>query len=146
MGGYGGMVSTPPSEQSALEKVYAEAEAARHQDDDPHLRSCKVVMDYHIQSVDGDIGHVQGLLVDEETWAIRYLIVNTSNWWLDHLVLIAPQWIQKVSWSDTTVSVDLTRQAVKDAPAYDSAAQLNREQEVNIFKHYGHPGYWEDEV
>jgi hypothetical protein len=146
MGEYGGLVSTPPSEQSGLEKIYAEADAARHQDDDPHLRSCKAVMDYHIQAVDGDIGHVQGLLVDEETWAIRYLIVNTSNWWLGHLVLVARQWIQKVSWSDTTVSVNLTRQALKDAPAYDSAAQLNREQEVNMFKHYGHPGYWEDEV
>jgi hypothetical protein len=89
---------------------------------------------------------VQGLLVDEETWAIRYLIVDTSNWWLGHLVLIAPQWIQKVSWSDNTVSVDLTRQSVKNAPAYDAAAQLNREQEVNIFKHYGHPGYWDDEA
>jgi hypothetical protein len=44
------------------------------------------------------------------------------------------------------VSVNLTRQAVKDAPPYDSMAQLNREQEVNIFKHYGHHGYWEDEV
>ena len=103
-------------------------------------------MGYHIQAADGDIGHVQGLLVDEETWAIRYLIVDTSNWWLGHLVLIAPQWIQDVSWSDATVSVNLTRQAVKDAPPYDSAAQLDREQETDIFQHYGHPGYWEDEV
>ena len=146
MGGYGGFVSTPHAEQSGLEKIHAQAEAARHQDDDPHLRSCKAVMDYQIQAADGDIGHVQGLLVDEETWAIRYLIVNTSNWWLGHLVLIAPQWIQDVSWTDNTVSVNLTRQAVKDAPAYDSAAQLNREQEVDIFKHYGHSGYWEGEV
>jgi hypothetical protein len=146
MGGYGGVVSTSHAEQAALEKIRAEAEVVRHRDDDPHLRSCKAVMDYHIQAADGDIGHVKGLLVDEETWAIRYLIVDTSNWWLGHLVLIAPPWIQEVSWSDNTVSVNLTRQAVKDAPAYDSAAQLNREQEVDIFKHYGHPGYWEDEM
>jgi hypothetical protein len=146
MGGYDGFVSPPHAEQSALEKIHAQAEAAQDKDDDPHLRSCKAVENYHIQAVDGDIGHVQGLLVDEETWAIRYLIVDTSNWWLGHLVLIAPQWIQKVSWSEATVSVDLTRQAVKDAPAYDATVQLNREQEVNIFKHYGHPGYWEDEV
>ena len=80
-------------------------------------------MSYHIQATDGDIGHVQGLLVDEETWAIRYIIVDTSNWWLGHQVLIAPQWIRDVSWSDATVSVDLTHQAVKDAPPYDSAAR-----------------------
>ncbi|MDP2027786.1 PRC-barrel domain-containing protein [Sulfuriferula sp.] len=98
------------------------ADAAQHQHDDPHLRSCKAVMDYHIEATDGDIGHVQGMLVDEETWAIQYLIVNTSNWWLGHQVLIAPQWIQDVSWSDATVSLNLTRQAVKEAPLYNPAA------------------------
>ena len=145
MPGYAGFVSTPHAEQSEAEKAYAQAEAARHQDDDPHLRSCKGVMGYHIQATDGDIGHVQGLLVDEETWAIRYMIVNTSNWWLGHQVLIAPQWIQDVSWPDATVSVNLTRQAVKAAPPYDSAARLNREQEMGIHEHYGRPGYWADE-
>jgi len=82
------------------------------------------------------------LLVDDETWAIRYMIVDTSNWWLGHQVIIAPQWIRDVSWADATVSVDLTRRAVKDAPPYDSTAQLEREEESGIYKHYGRPGYW----
>ena len=103
-------------------------------------------MGYHIQATDGDIGHVEGLLVDEETWAIRYVIVDTSNWWLGHQVLIAPQWIQDVSWPDATVSVNLTRQAVKDAPPYDSEAPLDRKQETGIHEHYGRPGYWTTEV
>jgi hypothetical protein len=47
------------------------------------------------------MGHVQGLLVDEQTWAIRYLIVQTSAWWLGHQVLIAPQWIRDMSWLDS---------------------------------------------
>ncbi|MCP8687518.1 PRC-barrel domain-containing protein [Marinobacterium sedimentorum] len=128
----------------AVDAQTQEADAARHQDGDLHLRSCKGVTDYHIQATDGDIGHVQGLLVDEETWAIRYFIVDTSNWWFGHQVLIAPQWIQDVSWPDAKVSVNLTRQAVKDAPAYDSAAQLDRKQESDIYEHYSRPGYWEN--
>jgi hypothetical protein len=104
------------------------------------------VMGYHIQATDGDIGHVEGLLVDEKTWAIRYFVVNTSNWWLGHQVLIAPQWIQEVSWSDSTVSVNLTQQAVQDAPRYDSAAPPDRAQEMGIYEHYGRPGYWGTEV
>ncbi len=142
MPGYAGFASTPHSAQSEAEKSFARAEAARHQNDDPHLRSCKAVMRYHIQATDGDIGHVDGLIFDEETWAIRYLIVNTSNWWMGHQVLIAPQWIESVSWHDATVSVSLTRQAVKDAPPYESAAQLDRTLEVGLYKHYGRPGYW----
>lgn len=144
--GYAGFTPAPHVVQSEADKAYAQAEVARHEDDDHHLRSCKAVKGYHIQATDGDIGHVQGLLVDEETWAIRYIIVDTSNWWLGHQVLIAPQWIQDVSWSDATVSVNLTRQAVKDAPPYDSAAQLDRKQEMGIHEHYRRPGYWVDEV
>ncbi len=61
-------------------------------------------------------------------------------------VLIAPQWIKNVGWPEATVSVDLTRQAVKDAPPYDSTAQLDRTQEMGIYEHYGHPGRWAAEV
>jgi hypothetical protein len=147
MPGYAGSASMPDAGHSEAEKAYAEhAEAARHQDDDLHLRSCMAVMGYHIQATDGDIGHVEGLLVDEKTWAIRYFVVNTSNWWLGHQVLIAPQWIQEVSWSDSTVSVNLTQQAVQDAPRYDSAAPPDRAQEMGIYEHYGRPGYWGTEV
>lgn len=124
----------------------ATREAAQHQNDDPHLRSGKAVMKYDIEASDGRIGHVQGLLLDEETWAIRYLIVDTSNWWLGHQVLIAPQWIKSVSWPDHTVVVNLTRQAVKDAPPYDSAVTLDREGEIRLHKHYASAGYWADEV
>jgi hypothetical protein len=130
MPGYAGFVSTPHVVQSEAEKDYEQAEAARHRDDDPHLRSWKKVMGYHIQATDGDIGHVQDLLVDEKTWAIRYIIVDTSNWWLGHQVLIAPQQISDVRWSDATVSLKLTQQALKEAPPYDSAAQLDRKRET----------------
>ncbi len=145
MTGYSGFGSMQRDVRPEAEEAYARAEAARHQDDDLHLRSCKAVKGYHIEATDGDIGHVQGLLVDEETWAIRYMIVETSNWWLGHQVLIAPQWITAVRWSDATVAVNLTRQAVKDAPPYDPAVQLGRDQELGIYKHYGRPGYWADE-
>ncbi len=122
--------------------AYVRADEARHRDDDLHLRSCQAVMAYHIHASDGDIGHVQDLLVDEHTWAIRYMIVNTSNWWLGHQVLIAPQWIKNVSWAEATVSVDLTRQAVQDAPLYDSTAQLDQTQEKGIHNTTDVPAIW----
>ncbi len=124
----------------------AQAEDEQRQDDDPHLRSCKALMRYHIEATDGGMGHLQDLLVDEETWAIRYLIVDTSNWWLGHQVLIAPQWIQEISWPDATVSVNLTQQAVKEAPKYDSTVPLNREHEMALHAHHGRAGYWAAET
>jgi sporulation protein YlmC with PRC-barrel domain len=124
------------------EAAYSRAETQRHQDDDVHLRSCKAVMNYHIHATDGAIGHVQDMLVDEETWAIRYFIVHTSNWWLGHKVLIAPQWVKEVRWSDATLAIGLARQEVKNAPPYDPSLRLNREQEMRIHEHYGREAYW----
>ncbi len=117
-------------------------ERLRHRNDDPHLRSCEAVNGYHVHALDGEIGHVSGFLVDEATWAIRYLVVNTSNWWMGHEVLIAPPWISGVHWSDKSVSVDLSRDAVKAAPLYDAKALLERDWEHKLHKHYGRTAYW----
>ena len=145
MTGYDGFVPTPRSQPTEAEKAWASAEAALHETDDPHLRSCNAVTGYHVEATDGGIGHVQGMLVDEDNWAIRYLVVDTSNWWLGHQVLVAAQSIQDVSWSEETVSVNLTRQAVKDAPPYDAEA-LDRNLETNAPERYGLSGHWAAEA
>jgi hypothetical protein len=98
----------------------------------------------HIYARDGDIGHVQGLLVDDYLWSVRYLIVNTSNWWVAHQVLVSPEWIQGVSWSESKVTIDLDRHAIKDAPAYDEGAPIDRDAELCIYNHYGRNGYWQN--
>ncbi len=115
--------------------------------DDYHLRSCKAVIGHHLETIDGDIGHVEDELVDEQTWVIRYLIVDTSHWWGGgRHVLVSPQWIDAVNWPEAKVSVDLTRQAIKDAPLYDPGTQLDRQQEQAMHEHYGRPGYWMDKA
>jgi PRC-barrel domain len=123
-------------------EAYLRDERARHRNDDPHLRSCNAVTGYHIHATDGDIGHVSGFLVDDETWSIRYLVIDTSNWWVGHKVLIAPPWIKGVHWSDQTVSVDLSRESIKNAPPYDSTSDWGRDQERGLYRHYGRGGYW----
>lgn len=138
-------VSTPSVIEPQPDNADVDASSARHNHDDTHLRSCNVVIGYHIHASDGEIGHVQGMLVDEETWAIRYLVVNTSNWWIGHQVLIAPEWIHDANWSDGMVSLNVTRQQVKDAPPYDSSFRVDRMHEVSVYKHYGNMAYWEKE-
>lgn len=127
-------------------RAYERAERERHQNDDPNLRSFKAVIGYHIHAKDGEIGHVSGLLVEESTWAIRYLVVDTSNWWAGHKVLISPEWIDEVRWIDNSVSVDLSQQTMREAPVYESTEQLNRQYETDIYKHYGRTGYWAETV
>jgi len=85
---------------------------------------------------------VDDMLVDDRTWAIRYLVVNTSNWWGGNLVLVSPPLILSVSWDESEVAVNLTQQAIKDAPPVDSAAQLEHETEHGAQQHYCRAGSW----
>jgi hypothetical protein len=123
-------------------RIEADAARQRSQDDDPHLRSCREVTQYHVHASDGEVGGVNGFLIDEHGWVIRYLIVNTSRWWLGHQVLIAPEWIGEVSWPHQTVTTSLTRQQIRLAPTYQPGVPLGRDLEAGLYAHYGEVGYW----
>ena len=88
--------------------------------DDPHLRSMSEVLGYQIQARDGEIGHVDDLLLADKDWVIRDLIVDTRHWLKGRRVLIAPQWIETVSWVDSKVVVNLDQNAIRQFPAFDS--------------------------
>jgi hypothetical protein len=110
--------------------------------DENHLRSVKEVTGYHIQAVDGHIGHVEDYIVDEETWTIRYMVVDTRNWLPGRKVLVTPYWIKSVDWAGNTVEVDLTTEAVKESPHYNPSEPVNREYEIQLYDYYGRPTYW----
>lgn len=112
---------------------------------DPHLRSTHNVSDYHIQAKDGEIGHVEDFIIDDETWAIRYLMVDTVNWWPGKKVLVAARWIERVSWDDSKVFINLSRAAIKQAPEYNEESLLTRNYETKLHGHYNRQGYWVDE-
>ncbi len=105
---------------------------------DPHLRSVNALLRYYVHASDGDIGHVAGFLVEERTWAIRYLIVTTSNWWLGHRVLISPEWTAAVDWLNSRIALDLSRAAIQAAPPYDPRVVLDSTQMGRIQAHYAH--------
>jgi hypothetical protein len=112
---------------------------------DPHLRSTQDVSGHHIQAADGEIGHVEDFIIDDEMWAIRYLIIDTRNWWPGQQVLVSPQWIERVSWSDSKVFVNLTREIIKQSPEYTEASLITRDYETRLHGHYNRLGYWVDE-
>ena len=113
---------------------------------DHHLRSTHEVAGYHVEATDGSLGHVDDFIVDDETWAIRYLIVNTSNWWAGKKVLVSPQWIERVSWSERKVVINLSRETIKQSPEFTDKSLLDREYETGLYGHYNRKGYWVDEL
>jgi sporulation protein YlmC with PRC-barrel domain len=109
---------------------------------DYHLRSMSAVSGYNIHATDGEIGHIEDFVIDDETWTIRYLIVDTKNWWPGKRVLLAPKWIKSVSWEESKIFVDLPREKIKQAPEYSEKTLMDRDYEDKLHKHYGRQGYW----
>lgn len=109
------------------------------------LRSGNALEGHQILATDGDLGHVDDLLVEDQTWAVRYFVVSTSNWWGGHKVLISTQWVSEIDWPDSTVSLDLSREQIRSAPPYDARALFERQYEQAMHEHYGRPTYWADE-
>ena len=106
------------------------------------MRSTQDVRGHHIQAADGYIGHVEDFIIDDETWAIRYLIVATQNWWPGKKVLVSPQWIERVSWRESTVFINLTREAIRQSPEYTEESLLTRDYETGLHRHYERQAYW----
>jgi len=106
-----------------------------------HLRSMKDVTGYSIQATDGEIGHVEDFIIDDETWTIRYIIIDTRNWLPGKKVLVAPQWIANVDWKNSNVYVNLSREAIKSGPDF-SPDKLDRAYETQLYHHYGQENYW----
>lgn len=126
----------------------AEAVAAtiRRESLDSHLRSTDEVTGYNMGATDGEIGHLDGFMVDDVAWAIRYIEVSTRNWWPGKKVLISPAWIESVSWTDSKVYVGLTRDAIQSGPEYDESSPISRAYEHSMYTHYGRPPYWLNEA
>ena len=118
------------------------SEQSRRESRDSHLRSNEAVTGYHVEASDGEIGHVEGFVMDDEIWAVRYLEVATKNWWPGKKVLVSPSWIQRVSWTDSKVYVGLSREAIKNAPEFVESAPITREYEDRLHRRYGQPPYW----
>ncbi len=110
---------------------------------DPYLRSTREVMGYHIQAQDGEIGHVEDFIINDETWRIQYMVVDTRNWLPGKKVLVALEWIEKVSWPEAKVFVGLARETIKNSPESDPVALVNRQvSEDKFYDQYGRPGDW----
>src|ERR1019366_3718260 len=112
---------------------------------DSHLRSTNEVKGYHIEAADAEIGHVEDFIIDDETWAIRYLEVDTRNWWPGKKVLVSPKWIERVSWDESKVFVNLLREHIKQSPEYTEESLITRDYETHLHRYYKRQGYWVEE-
>lgn len=132
----------PTDLAAAALPIEAASATATRESSDSHLRSTNAVTGYHVKASDGEMGHVEDFIIDQQDWSIRYLEIDTRNWWAGKKVLIAPDWIDTVSWADSQIVTSVARETIQSAPEYVESAPITREFESQLHQHYGRAPYW----
>jgi hypothetical protein len=140
-GFYGvGAMATPLSARpyfGGTAMLGADHAGGRLDDADPHLRSIASVTGYHIHATDGPIGHLENILVEVGDWTVRYLVVDTRNWWAGQQVLIAPPAVQEIVWPDRRIRLNLSRDKIRTSPPWDPAMVIDPAYDARLQSHYG---------
>ncbi|HEX6071518.1 MAG TPA: PRC-barrel domain-containing protein [Sphingomicrobium sp.] len=125
-------VSSRPSSEDSVTRERQQSLERDVESADSHLRSCKEVIGYEVMATDGPIGTVENFVFEDTSWAIRSMVVDTRKWLPGKHVLVSPEWIESVSWSEHEVYVKVARQAVEASPAYDPSRPLSTEHEAPL--------------
>lgn len=138
-GGLAAPIIVPTPAANTSEPGLTDGDRPLKKHGDPFLRSVNDTIGYHIEASDGPIGHAEDFLIDDADWRIRYLVVDTRNWWPGGKVIVAPAWILDVSWEKSRVTVDLTRDMVRHSPPYESTMPWSEDYAAALHEHYARP-------
>jgi hypothetical protein len=97
---------------------------------------------FEIRATDGELGTVNEFYFDDDTWAIRYLTVETGGWLGGREVLISPISVAYTDWQTKRLNVALTKKQVENSPNIDTHRPVSRQQEAAYLGYYGYPYYW----
>lgn len=106
------------------------------------LRSFKKIKNIEVNANAEDCGDISDLYFQDSNWVIRYVVVDTGNWFQSENVLISPLSINRFSWDTNKVSVDLQPDQIKSAPSFNLDKPISRQFEISYFNHYQYPAYW----
>ena len=90
----------------------------RDEGEDPHLRSTTALNGYHIHTSEGAMGHITDFIMDDKSWEIRHMVVKTGGWFSGKKIVISPKMIDRISYEESTVFVNVTMKTILEAPEY----------------------------
>lgn len=136
LGGYGSDVRAhaPPLAMNAPAPADEKA-GAGHVHGDTRLHSAAEMHGFRLQALDGAIGRVTDLLIEDGDWSVHYLVADTHDWWPGRDVLISPRSVDRIALTEGRVEISLDRQAIKDCPAYEPGSPPDRDWESRFHRH-----------
>jgi len=100
--------------------------------DDSHLRSMRAVIDYSIQTADETIGRVTDFIVDDRSWGIQHIVVETGHWFSGKEIVVSPRHIDRISYEESKVFVTVTKEAILNAKEYHMPRSVYQEKQKTL--------------
>jgi len=101
------------------------------------LRSASRIFGYRLNAMDGQIGRCVDLLIDERSWAVRYVVVEANGRLAGRRLLISPLALRKADWNARRWVLEGTRQQVESAPLLEDNEPVSQSHELELWRHYG---------
>ena len=106
------------------------------------LFTSTAIKGYAIRAIDGEIGSVSDLLFEDDSWMVRWVVVETGSWLFGRKVLLPPSALGHPDLATKEFPVRLTKQQVKDSPDVDTQRSVSRQMETSVYDYYGWSPYW----
>ena len=120
-------VDENPNQPNTSGENHYESHDENH-DKNQSVRSCEEVKNYRVNTETETIGHVVDFIINDETWKIDLIVVNTRNWWPGgEDILISPDRVKSISWSSHDISVNVSSEKLKNVPEFDSQSFMSAE-------------------
>jgi hypothetical protein len=106
------------------------------------LHELKALVGHPISASDGEIGHIRTFLFDDQSWRVRYLVVDVGHWLEGREVVLPTESLERPDWSKKTCSVRLTKEQVRNSPDIDTEKPVSRQQETAMKEYFGALSQW----
>ncbi|MBI1938555.1 MAG: hypothetical protein HYS25_10580 [Ignavibacteriales bacterium] len=96
------------------------------------LTNFRSISKYRVEALDGNVGNIHELLFDEQSWIVRYIVINTGNLFMKNLVLLQPEEFVSCDTDEEKFLVNLTKEEIINSPSVEAVKKTN----------YYWPNYW----
>lgn len=133
----------PPSMMDELEKQKAEQQEVGPGHPDHNLRSVQETAGeksgYRVFAQGHEVGHLEDFQIQQETYKLQYMIVNTGDWLDEKLRLLSTDWIEEIDWEAKMIMVNIAPDQLKQAPDYEFDHEITRDVEERLHSLYSKP-------
>jgi len=98
---------------------------------------------WRMEATNGEVGKVDDLYFDDDSWTVRYLVLEMDRWLSGRKVLIAQEALIQIRDKEGIFRVNLTQDQIRHSPEIDTDKPVSRQQEIELYGHYAWKGYWE---